>query len=252
MNKKTRKPRYSQKRADAARAEREADTRRFCQFCFVELVRGDTYEFRCPECGEEFDKFWALTFDQMKKDRARLLRTERRTRVEPCPNSYIHTLNKHRHTAHDIIVTPTRVTGPWREVMRQEAPGAQRVPDILHVGDLCKSNYTDTVYRIIGIHQATECTCTESFCANRIGENHPLASPTTEHCHKLYCWSLSLATPDARIRRDGRANEHDAGAGINGLVAEDGRILQLYCNNDDEVFFVPAEKRLPALQLEMF
>lgn len=245
------KQRYSPKRAAERQAARDADERRFCQFCFVELGEGETYDFRCPECGEEFDEFWALTFEQMEQDKARQTDEERRTCVDPCRNSYLHTLNGHRHTAHPIVVTPTRVIGPCGEELRQEAPGAQTVADVLHVGDLCKSNYGEMIYRVTGVRRITECTCTEWFCANRIDDSS-LQDPLGPLCHLLYCWAVSLCTPDTRIRRDGKVNENDEGFCISELVNDNGRIRKLYCSNDDEVFIVRSENFLPALQMPLF
>lgn len=96
--------------------------------------------------------------------------------------------------------------------------GQPTVKDLLPIGTKVKSNYSDTEYFVEIVHEHTY------KAEERIDVDHTF----TEYSLNLIC-----------------ARTNKRGFSINGLVAIDGRILKLFCENLDEVFILEQARESP-------
>lgn len=109
-------------------------------------------------------------------------------------------------------------------LLRRTPKDQKTVAQLVFPGDTVKSNYSEKRYIVVNVSQY--------------------------EVYGLPVYSLSLADEDAERTIDGYYRRRDCEAGINELVAQDDRILQLFYAGEDEVYVL--EHSSSSFQSQLF
>ncbi len=153
---------------------------------------------------------------------------------------------------HPLIVEPGRVVASDGIPYRQELPGTLTVKDLVPMGSIIQSSYSENRYRVFSVTHHPTCTCDRSWCTIRHPgyEDKSFLLDPEPYCHVLWYWSISMVYPDAHFP----PTEKQHGIlGINECIAVGDRILMLFEKNHDEVIVVSRSEPLPRpVQLTLF
>jgi len=106
-------------------------------------------------------------------------------------------------------------------LLRITPPGQKTVGELIHIGDLVRSNYS----------------------MNKGKPDGRVTSVSEHYCYGLSEWGIIYVPLDAPKLMNGEARDH-YNRYINELVAQDGRILKLFVANTDEVFVMGAKGQM--------
>ena len=115
------------------------------------------------------------------------------------------------------ITSELCVTAYYRDRLRLTPPGQKTVSELVVIDDLIKTNYGTGPYRVEGVTKNTYYGICEAY-------------------------SLVLSEVNAPRNKNGELSKNYSYAGINEIVAQDGKLLMLFEANKDEVMVVGKAK----------